>query len=64
MIGASNTVRIKNIEDAVIDIKKDYKELCKKIDDLNVLTHSSINKILGSIVVACVLLVINMFVGG
>lgn len=64
VIGASNIARIVNLELAIASLRKDYAKLSDKIDDLKIMTHSSINKILGGLVVACILLVINLFTGG
>jgi hypothetical protein len=58
VIGAANNARIVNLEIDVGEIKADYKSLCKKIDVIN----SNINKLLGGVAVACILLVINIII--
>ncbi len=58
-IGAANTARINSLDQGLLEIRSDYKTLNQKLDTV----HSNINKILGGIVVACVLLVINLLSG-
>jgi len=48
--------RIDNVEKNVDTIMQKYSKLCDKIDNINANT----NRILGGIVIACVLLVINL----
>jgi len=60
VIGAANNARIVNLELDIAEIKTDYKSLCKKIDDVNNNINKMFNKILGGVVVACILLALNI----
>lgn len=57
-VGAKHAAEIKGLEDDVKGIKEDYKDMCRKINNIN----ANINRLLGGVAIACILLAINILI--
>ena len=59
VVGAKHAEQIKGIKAEVAEVKNDYKELCYKINSIN----TNVNRLLGGVAIACVLLAVNVIIG-
>ena len=57
-VGVKHGEQIQGLTKAVDEVKGDYKELCQKINTIN----ANINRLLGGVAIACVLLAVNIII--
>ena len=57
-VGARHEEQIQGLMKTMDEVKGDYKELCHKINAIN----SNVNRLLGGVAIACVLLTINILI--
>ena len=55
-VGAKHEEQIQGLKDSLVEVKGDYRELCKKINAIN----TNVNHLLGGVAIACILLAINI----
>ena len=57
-VGAKHEEQIQGLKASMVEVKDDYKELCKKINAIN----TNVNRLLGGVAIACVLLAVNILI--
>ena len=55
-VGVKHEEQIQGLKDSLVEVKGDYRELCKKINAIN----ANVNRLLGGVAIACILLAINI----
>ena len=57
-VGAKHAEQIASLKANIDEVKGDYKEMCGKIDAIN----TNVNRLLGGVAIACILLVVNILI--
>jgi hypothetical protein len=58
LVGVRHEEQINGLKDTVTEIKDDYKTLCSKINAIN----ANVNRLLGGVAIACILLAVNIVI--